>query len=334
MRNGATAEDVLMDVTFPDVMTRQHAARAAREAQRTQAYREELVERISRAIREDGTIQPLPGLYLSRSTVSLERLHSVLEPSLCVLAQGSKEVLLGESRYRYDAAHYLLATADLPRVSQVLEASKERPYLGLRLELTPALVSAVMVEAEHDSPPPGSADARAIAVSPLDVSLLDAVVRLVRLLDAPAEARVIMPLIAREIVYRLLRGEQGTRLRHFAAQGGYTVRIARVIERLRRDFDQPLRIEQLARDLDISVSGLHHHFKAVTALSPLQFQKQLRLLEARRLMLDEDLDAASAAYRVGYRDASHFNREYKSLFGVPPMRDVHRLRESARASAG
>jgi AraC-like DNA-binding protein len=259
----------------------------------------------------------------------------VLEPSLCVIAQGSKEVLLGESRYRYDPAHYLLATVELPYVSQVLEASKERPYLSLRLELAPALVSAVMLEAGHSSPPgPADVRMRAIDVSPLDVNLLDAIVRLVRLLDSPAEARVLMPLITREIIYRLLVGEQGGRLRHLALLGGYTPHIARAVERLRQDFDQPLRIGQLARELGMSVSGLHHHFKAVTAMSPLQYQKRLRLLEARRLLLGEDLDAARAAYRVGYQNASHFNREYKSLFGVPPMRDVQRQREAARESAG
>jgi len=306
---------------------------AEREAQRVQANREELVERIARAMRDDGTVQPLQGLYLSRSSMPLKPLHSVLEPSVCVIAQGSKEVLQGESRYRYDPSQYLLASVELPHVSQVLEASKERPYLSLRLELAPTLVGSVMVEAGHSSPP-GPADVRAIAVSPLDVHLLDAFVRLVRLLDAPAEAQVLLPLITREIIYRLLMGEQGGRLRHLAILGGYTPHIARAVDRLRRDFDQPLRIEQIAHDLGMSVSGLHHHFKAVTAMSPLQFQKRLRLQEARRLMLGEDLDAASAAYRVGYHDASHFNREYKSLFGVPPMRDVQQLREAARESTG
>ena len=306
---------------------------AEREAELMQAHREELVERIGQAVREDGTVQTLQGLYLSRSSLPLKPLHSVLKPSVCVIAQGSKEVLLGDSRYRYDPSHYLLATVELPRVSQVLEASKERPYLSLRLELDPTLVSSVMVEAGHASPR-DHADVRAIAVSPLDGNLLDAFVRLVRLLDAPAEARVLLPLITREIIYRLLMGEQGGRLRHLALQGGYTPYIARAVARLRQDFDQPLHVEGLARELGMSVSGFHHHFKAVTAMSPLQFQKRLRLQEARRLMLGEDLDAASAAYRVGYHDASHFNREYKSLFGVPPMRDVQRLREETLAFPG
>jgi AraC-like DNA-binding protein/phage gp36-like protein len=334
MSDGETSEEVPMNVMNDQQAERKtELLQANREAELLQANREELVERIARAMREDGTTQPLQGLYLSRSSLPLERIHSVLEPSVCMIAQGSKEVLLGESRYRYDPSHYLLATVDLPRVSQVLEASQEQPYLALRLSLSPALVGEVMVEAGYASPP-GHTDVRAIAVSPLDGHLLDAFVRLTRLLDAPAEARVLLPLITREIIYRLLTGEQGARLRHLAILGGYTPSIARAVERLRQDFDQPLRIEQMARELGMSVSGLHHHFKAVTAMSPLQFQKQLRLQEARRLMLGEDLDAASAAYRVGYHDASHFNREYKNLFGVPPMRDVQRLREEAQDRAG
>ena len=176
-------------------------------------------------------------------------------------------------------------------------------------------------------------------------------VRLVRLLDSPTDARFLAPLVIREIVYRLLTGEQGGRLHHIAALGGHTHRIAMALERLRedfdlcspehckgvrrlrQDFDRPLRIQDIARELGMSVSGFHHHFKAVTAMSPLQFQKQLRLQEARRLMLGEELDAASAGYRVGYGDASHFTREYKRLFGAPPMRDVERLREGAMESA-
>ncbi len=307
-----------------------------REAQRVQANREELVERIGRAIREDGTTQPFPGLHLYRRSSPLQLLHGVSEPSVAVIAQGSKEVLLGENRYQYGPSQYLLATVELPTIRRVLEASKERPYLSLRLELAPTLVGSVMLEAGHSSHSslPGEASVRGIDVSLLDANLLDTFVRLVRLLDSLAETPVLLPLITREIIYRLLVGEQGGRLRHLAILGGYTPHIARAVAQLRQDFDQPLRIERLARELGMSVSGLRHHFKAVTALSPSQFQKQLRLQEARRLMLGEDLDATSAAYRVGYHDASHFNREYKSLFGIPPMRDVHRLRQEAQDRAG
>ena len=297
-----------------------------------QASRDELVKLIARAVREDGTVEPLKGLHLHRSSSPREPLHSVSDPAFCVIAQGSKEVFLSNERYLYDPSHYLLVTAELPLVGHVLDASKERPYLSLRLDLDPTLVGSVMVEAGQPSPQ-NHADVRAINVSSLDAGLLDAVVRLVRLLDTAIEAPFLAPLIMREITYRLWMGEQVDRLRYISALGGYTPHIARAIERLHKDFDQPLRIDHLARELGMSVSGFHHHFKAVTAMSPLQFQKRLRLQEARRLMLGEGLDAASAAYRVGYHDASYFNREYKSLFGLPPMRDMGRLREAARESA-
>lgn len=304
-----------------------------REASVLQAYREELVERIGRAITSDGSVQPLPGLHLYRHSMPMERVYSVVDPSVCMVAQGSKEFLLGESRYRYDPFHYLLVTVDLPSIGQVLQACKEQPFLSLRLSLDPGMVRSVLLEAGY-APASKPAGVRAIDVSVLDAKLLDATVRLSRLLDAPSEAPILLPLLMREIVYRLLMGEQGDRLRHLATLGEGASPIVRAVERLRHDFDQPLRVEHLARDLGMSVSGFHQHFKAVTALSPLQFQKRLRLQEARRLMLLEDLDAASAAYRVGYQDASHFNREYKSLFGVPPMRDVQRLREAALALPG
>jgi AraC-like DNA-binding protein len=294
---------------------------------REPAYREELAERIARALPEDGTVEPLNGLHLNRSSTPTEPLHGVSKPSFCVIAQGSKELLLGDSRYRYDPAHYLLATVELPVVGQVLEASAEQPYLSLRLELDPALVGSVMVEASHLASR-NQGDVRAIDVSPLDAALLDATVRLARLLDSPAEERILRPLITREIVYRLLMGDQGNRLRHLALLGGHTHRITEAVGRLRRDFNQPLRIESLAREMGMSVSGFHHHFKAVTAMSPLQFQKLLRLQEARRLLLGENLDAASAGHRVGYDDASQFSREYKRMFGQPPLRDVERLREA------
>ena len=314
-------------------MDSMHHQQIERETHRAQASRDELVELITQALREDGTVEPLKGLHLHRSSSPREPLHSVSDPAFCVIAQGSKEIFLSDERYLYDPSHYLLVTAELPLVGHVLDASKERPYLSLRLELDPTLVGSVMVEAGHHSSQ-NNADVRAINVSSLDAGLLDAVVRLVRLLDAHAstEAPFLAPLITREIVYRLWMGEQSDRLRHIAALGGYTPHIARAIERLHQDFDQPLRIEGIARELGMSVSGFHHRFKAVTAMSPLQFQKRLRLQEARRLMLGEGLDAANTAYRVGYNDASHFNREYKSLFGLPPMRDMERLRETARES--
>ena len=306
---------------------------AKREAHRAQANREELTERMAQAIRQDGTTEPLPGLHFKRASFPSECSHSLSIPAFCVIAQGRKEVLLGGDRYQYDPMHYLLATIEMPIASQILDVSPENPHLSLRLDLDPALVSSVMVEASYP-PAQRGASVKAIDVSPLDADLLDAVVRLVRLIDSPVEAHVLAPLIKREIIYRLLMGEQGARLCQVAVLGGFTHHIARAVDRLRNDFNQPLRIETVAQDLGMSVSSFHHHFKAVTAMSPLQFQKQLRLQEARRLMLGENLDATSAAYRVGYEDSSHFNREYKRHFGAPPMRDVERLREAAREMAG
>jgi len=289
------SEGVTMDSMNPQ--------QVEREAHRAQVNRGELVERIARAVCKDGRVEPLKGLRLHRESSTTELVHGVSVPAFCVIAQGSKEVFLGDDHYQYDPMHYLLVTSELPIITCVLEASQERPYLSLSVRLDPTLVGSVIVEAGHFSPRSHAA-VRAINVSLLDASLLDAVMRLVRLLDTPAEAPFLAPLITREIVYRLLMGEQGGRLRH--------------------------RIDDIAQELGMSVSSFHHHFKAVTAMSPLQFQKRMRLQEARRLMLGEGLDASSAGYRVGYSDASHFNREYKRLFGLPPLRDMKRLREAAR----
>lgn len=302
-----------------------------RETMMARAYREELTERIARAVPKDADHEPLKGLRLTRVSTTPEPAHGVAFPAFCVIAQGTKEIYLGEERYLYDPYHYLLSTVELPIVIQTIEASREKPYLSLRLALDAALVASVMLEAAMPSPRRETGSARALDVSPLDDPLLEAAVRLVRLVDAPpAEARILLPLITREIVFRLLTGEQGARLRRLAVLGGHTDRIARAIERLRHDFDKPLRIEGLAKEFGMSSSGFHEHFKAVTAMSPLQFQKQLRLQEARRLLLGEDMDAATVGYRVGYEDTSQFSKEYKRQFGEPPMRDVERQRKAAK----
>lgn len=295
-----------------------------RDKQVVEAYQNELVERIARAITEDGRVEPFKDIYFSRFSSPTSPFHSQSAPSVHVVAQGSKEAELGNERYCYDPYHYCISTVELPLVTQVIEASREKPYLSISLELDPVLVGSVMSEAGQ-APPPEPTNIQAFSVNSLDADLLDAVVRLVRLVENPTEAPVLIPLVKREIVYRLLMGEQGERLRHIATLGGYTPSIAKVIEKLHKDYDQPIRIENIARELGMSVSGFHHHFKAVTAMSPLQFQKRLRLQEARRLMLAEGLDAASAGHSVGYHNAAHFNREYKKMFGLPPIRDIERL---------
>ena len=290
----------------------------------------ELSERIASTVTEDGRAEPLEGVHFHRRSAP-SKLFGVATTGFCVIAQGSKDVFLADEHYCYDPAHYLLVTSELPVMSQITAASPERPFLSLRLELEPAFIGSVMVEGGHAANT--QSNVRAFDVSSLNGGLLDAVLRLVRLLDTPSEAAFLAPLIKREIIFRLLRGEQGERLCQLATLGGRSHRMSRAIERIRKEFDKALSIETIADDLGMSVSSFHHHFKAVTAMSPLQFQKRLRLQEARRLMLAEQFDAASAAFKVGYEDASHFSREYKRLFGHPPMRDVARLREASGKTA-
>src|SRR5918997_522800 len=250
MGDAGTSKEVTMDLM--------NCPHSEHEAHRAQASREELVERITRDICEDGTVEPLEGLHLNRSSSPTELGHGVSFPAFCVIAQGSKEILLGDHRYRYDPAHYLITTAALPVAVRITEASEERPYLGLVLGLDPTLVGSVMVEAAHPAPRDHAA-VKAFDVSPLDAGLLDAVLRFVALLEAPVdEARFLRPLLTREIVFRLLKGEQGDRLRQTVALGGHAHRIAGALERLRRDFDRPLRVEDVAREAGMSVSGFHH----------------------------------------------------------------------------
>lgn len=298
-----------------------------RDPLRISALRDELIERIAAHIGRDGTVEAMAGLHLNRSSHPTDRAHGVSRPALCVIAQGRKEVYAGAARYPYDSGHYLLATVELPVTGRVVEASEAHPYLALRMELDPTVVGSVMVEsgvpAPHDH-----REAKAIVVSALETDLLDAIVRLVRLLDSPEQARVLVPMVQREIIYRLLMGEQGGRLRQLPMLGSHSLRIAQAVDRLRKEFDRPLKIERVAKELGMSSSAFHQHFKAITDMSPLQFQKQLRLQEARRLMLGESLDAASAAFRVGYHDASQFSREYKRHFGQSPMRDLDGLRRT------
>jgi AraC-like DNA-binding protein len=306
-------------------------ATTEREDRRRQADQEELVERIARALPHDGTVEPQPGLHFRRCSRPTERIHGFHEAAFCVIAQGSKDLILGEERFRYDPAHYLITTVDLPMIGQVVEASPERPWLRVRLVLDPSVVTSVMTESGVVQARGDGVGVKSIDVSPLDANLLDATLRLVRLIDAPDEYRIVAPLVIREIIYRLLMGAQASRMRHLARLGGQAHRMVRAVEKLRENFDKPIRIQKVARELGMSVSGFHAHFRAMTGISPLQFQKHLRLQVAQRLMLSEDLDAAEAGYRVGYDDASHFSREYKRHFGEPPMRDVERLRELATA---
>lgn len=301
---------------------------------RLEAGRAELAERIARAQPNDGQVEVRPGLYLNRISSPHYAVHGVLEPSCCVVAEGSKEVTLGGEAYHYDAAHYLIATMGVPAFARIVDATPERPYLSVRFILDPAVVTSVIVESgiirqKGD----GTGDVRAVDVSALSVDMLDATLRLVRAAESVEEYRVLGPLVIRELVYRLLTGAQAIRLNHLARFGGQDHRMVRAVKMLSDRFNEPLRVEAVADQLGMSASGFHAHFKAATNMSPLQFQKQLRLQEAQRLMLSEGVDAGQAAYHVGYEDQSHFSRDYKRQFGQPPTRDIARLREMAALRA-
>jgi len=289
--------------------------------------REELVERMMRLITKDGILDIFEGLRIARLLNPSETLHTVYEPCFCFVVQGSKRVVLNGEDYRYDPGHYLITTVDLPVSVRVEEASSETPYLGFRMFLDPTLVASVVMESGIKIKK-GDASVPAMNVSPIDTELLDAIVRLFAILDSPAEKKVLAPLVIKEIIYRLYVGGQGARLGHLLMTNGYKHRISEAVKHLHENFDQPLKVEDIARDLGMSVSGFHHHFKSVTTMSPIQFQKQIRLQEARRLMLGEELDAAGAGFRVGYEDPAYFSREYKKHFGSPPKQDIANLRSN------
>jgi AraC-like DNA-binding protein len=281
----------------------------------------------------EGSLEtPVPGVYLHRITNPGGPKPGMQTPALALIAQGSKRVMVGDDVYVYDPMHYLVSSVDLPVIGQVTAASETEPYLGMRLDLDVEEITSLIQD--QNLPPATQADAsRGLYVNRLGSSMLDAVLRLLRLIDTPEDVPIVAPLVKREILYRLLMNGSGARLRQIALQDSQTQRIAKAIKLLRQHFDQPLRVEDIAKDVHMSVSSLHHHFKAVTAMSPLQYQKQLRLQEARRLMLLDIADAATAAHRVGYESASQFSREYSRLFGAPPLRDTRRWRDAAAAGA-
>jgi AraC-like DNA-binding protein len=269
----------------------------------------------------------VPGLALYRASYTSAHDVTVYEPSLCVVIQGAKEVLVGGQAFRYDPSYCLLVSVDLPATSRVIEASPRRPCLAVRIALDLKVVGELLAETTSAASSPESKTG--LALAPLDTRLLDAVERLVALLDSPQDIRPLAPLIKREITYRLLAGPQGARLRQIASAGAPAYRISQAILWLKSHFNESISVEALAKRVGLSPSSLHQHFKGMTAMSPLQYQKQLRLQEARRLLLGESLDAADAAYRVGYESPSQFSREYHRMFGAPPRKDVSALKANA-----
>jgi len=293
----------------------------------------ELARRIAAHTPETGeNTTAVPGLLLFRRTKPTPCYRATYEPSLTVFAQGRKRINLGGTEYECQASSFLLSSIDVPVQSQITEASEEMPLLSMFLRLEMPIVREILSREELPDPEL-SAQRRGVGVGRAPAGLLGACVRLVELLETPEDIPFLSHLIQREIIYRILRTPQGARLRAIATTGDLGNRTARAIAWLRVNYTKPLRMEELAEVARMGVSTLHHQFRALTAMSPLQYQKQLRLQSARQRMLMEGMDATSAAYEVGYESVSQFSREYSRFFGQPPMRDVKALRASNVAAA-
>jgi len=298
------------------------------------ALRTQLASSITnRAVAEGDTATLIPGLRLYRRSAVTACASAAYEPSLVVFVQGQKRINVGKTIHICDGSNFLLTSVDLPVVSQVVAATPKVPLLGLVLKLEMPLVREIIAQQEfplHE----GSTDARAMAIGVTSPDILVPCIRLVNLLDAPQDIPFLAGLIQREIIYRLLRSPQGKHLRAIATLGEQSHRTSKAIEWLRMNYTKPLRVEELASMARMGVSTLHHQFRSLTAMSPLQYQKNLRLHVARERMLNDGLDAASAAFEVGYESASQFNREYSRFFGQPPMRDIKSRRLAETPAAG
>jgi len=293
---------------------------------RTLGLRTELASKIARLIGSaEKQATAIPRITLHQRTAPTAACHVTYEPSLIVVAQGRKEVQIGRHTVSYDSSRYLLTSVDLPTVTRVAEASQNAPCLAVSLKLDISIVREFLSREEfHLShlPPDGPG----IAIAPSTAEFLSAWCRMLDLLSNPGDIPFLSGLMEREIMYRVLRGPEGARLRAIATLGDQSHRTARAIAWIKTNYAKPLRVEELAEVAGMAVSTLHHHFRALTAMSPLQYQKQIRLQAARARMLADDVDAATVAFEVGYESASQFNREYSRLFGQPPMRDVRNLR--------
>ena len=298
------------------------------EAARVGELRAQLARKISHHLgSSEKMTTAVPGLSLHQRTGPTTPCAVAYVPGIIVMAQGSKRVELGSKTFIYDESHYLLTSLDLPSVSQVVEASPQRPALAFAMKLELSVVREILMR--EDVPiPESSADSPAMTTGQVTADLLSACCRLMDLLETPKDVLFLGGLIQREIIYRILQRPEGARLRAITTHGEQSHRTAQAIAWLKSNFEKPLRVEELAQMARMGVSTFHHHFREMTAMSPVQYQKQLRLQAARSQMLTDDLDASSAALKVGYESVSQFNREYSRLFGQPPMRDIRTLRLS------
>ncbi len=278
----------------------------------------------------DGVAQtPIPGLTTICATAPGGLVHAISQPLVCLVLQGNKQIAVGAQTFSFGPGDSLLITADVPILSQITRASVDRPYLSLVLDLDPSLIAELVVQMQAIR----SADAAAVRSEPTDADVSEAALRLMRLLERPESVPVLHAQRVRELHYWLLAGRHGEAIRRLGWPESHARRVARAVMVLRSEFTQPLTIDRLAAVAGMSLSSFHHHFRAVTSLSPLQFQKQLRLIEARRLMTAEGASASSAAFAVGYESVPQFTREYGRMFGLPPGKDTEAVRSSARRAA-
>lgn len=286
-----------------------------------------LVRKVAAHMQGEGVeLTAIPSLRLYRVTSPGPCTSATYEPRLILFLQGKKRIDVGKTTYLCGSSSLLLASVDLPVVSQVIKASKDEPILALILRLNMAFVRELLQREEFDLSEDTS-DASGMSVNAASKEILDACARLLSLLDTPADIPFLSEFIEREIIYRVLRSSQGNNLRAIATAGEQNNRVAKAVSWLRENYAKPLRVEELANIARMGVSTFHNHFRSLTAMSPIQYQKQIRLQVARQRMLNEGVDAATAAFEVGYESASQFNREYSRFFGQPPMRDVkpHRV---------
>jgi len=283
---------------------------------------ETLAQLVDQWTREKGTFEtPIMGLTLFRAETLTQPNSSMMDASLCMIAQGKKQVILSEEAYTYDSNHFLFTAIDLPVITQVLEASVEQPYLSIVLRLDPYVLAQIMLEA-HIPFKDTNTEKKGMAVGVVNSELNDAFIRLLKLLDTPQDIPILSPLIIKEIFYRLLMSPQGDRLKRIVAVGTTGHRIVKAIEWLKTNFTKSFSIEELSSTMGMSASSFHQHFRDITSMSPLQYQKRMRLTEARRLLMTEECDISSTSMQVGYESLSQFSREYKRFFGVPPSVDI------------
>lgn len=287
---------------------------------------QEFTRIIDRHSTAEGMTQTIiPDVSLLRISATDMPVPKIYQPSLCFIAQGQKQVLLDEEIYTYSPTEYLIISVELPLISQILKASKDQPYLLLKINIDLQQLSELLIHIGHPSDMNNKTN-RGLFVGNIDIVLGDSLVRLARLLDTPEDAPILASQTIREIYYRLLTSNYGATLAQIALKGSHMQRISAAIQKIKNEFQNHIRIDELAELSGMSLSSFHAHFKSVTAMSPLQFQKSIRLIEARNLMLVSQLDTASTAYKVGYESPSQFNREYARMFGKPPMQDINSLR--------